>query len=197
MEDTDNIKVPILIDGDIAFPIYTIRIKYIQDDTNNEKRQMYKKDLPVNKAFNFNSLTRMVREELDIKSLKELGYKFAEEFFKSRKDPKYPYVKVSEPKLVSIEILPVKYEVWVLDWFQHSTFDVGKTDAEVLSSFERFIRRRERELRNAGEDIGCLMGADDRWRWHGAGLSGDKDDHGVPPCRCKHCKAQGKIRIAH
>ena len=41
------------------------------------------------------------------------------------------------------------------------------------------------------------MGAEDRWRWHGAEPSGSNEDHSPAPCRCKFCKEQGVIRIAH
>jgi hypothetical protein len=94
-------------------------------------------------------------------------------------------------------------ETWVLTWFQHETIDVGQTDAEVLQSFQDFVNDKielNRQLRmETGEHIDkhCLMGAEDRWRWHGSNEDGSPNDHAPAPCRCKHCKAQGKIRIGH
>ena len=41
------------------------------------------------------------------------------------------------------------------------------------------------------------MGAEDRWRWHGAEPDGKPTDYSPAPCRCKFCKEQGVIRIAH
>jgi len=39
------------------------------------------------------------------------------------------------------------------------------------------------------------MGAEDRWRWRGFGDDGKEETSA--PCRCKACKEQGVVRIAH
>ena len=81
-------------------------------------------------------------------------------------------------------------ETWWLTWFEHVTFDVGQSNEEVLESFERYVDRKK--------EIGCyLMRAEDRYRWHGAEPDGDPKNISKPPCRCKYCKEQGLIRIAH
>ena len=47
-------------------------------------------------------------------------------------------------------------------------------------------------------DLYCLMGAEDNWRWRAAGPDGNESEDQIPaPCRCKFCKEQGLLRIAH
>ncbi len=40
-------------------------------------------------------------------------------------------------------------------------------------------------------------GAEDRYRWCGSDDDGKTNPGIKPPCRCKHCKEQGVIRINH
>ena len=95
-------------------------------------------------------------------------------------------------------------EEWCLTWFQHFTFDIGQTDQEALDSFAAFLGRMGVELRWTSGEYHyekpggyCAMGAEDRWRWCGSGDDGSPDARTDPPCRCKHCKEQGVIRIGH
>ena len=88
------------------------------------------------------------------------------------------------------------WAVWWLTWFQHVTFDVGLSDQDVLASFQRYCDRETRKAYHAGKDV-CLMGAEDHWRWCGAEPDGDNESRSPPPCRCKHCKKHGLVRIAH
>lgn len=78
---------------------------------------------------------------------------------------------------------------------------IGQSDADAVTSFEEFVRRKEdinaKSRSKTGAEMYCFMGAEDRWRWHGADPNGDSSDHSRPPCRCKYCKEQGLIRIAH
>lgn len=88
----------------------------------------------------------------------------------------------------------VRRAEWWLSWFCHSTFDVGQTDAEVLASFEQYLDWAEPQSTERGGTV-CLMGAEDRWRWHGYQ---DKDGNRTPaPCRCDGCRKYGLIRIGH
>lgn len=98
-------------------------------------------------------------------------------------------------------VIAVEYrgeESWCLVWFNHWTFDVGQSDEECLASFEDYVRRYEHMQDywpgDPPEGYRCLMGAEDRWRWHGGS---DADDRTEAPCRCKHCREQGVIRVNH
>jgi hypothetical protein len=44
------------------------------------------------------------------------------------------------------------------------------------------------------QDVYCLMGAEDRWRWSGGDSYENRTD---PPCRCDGCKKAGVIRVDH
>lgn len=91
-----------------------------------------------------------------------------------------------------------KHDSFVCVWFSHETFDNGQTDEEFIDEFREYVSRYEHkqdygvdEIQN-DPDYECLMGAEDTWRWN----SGSKEYEGIP-CRCKHCKEQGMLRIAH
>ncbi len=149
------------------FAIYKIIVKWIERTVDGPKNQD-------------NVLTFMFKNEQTPEALLEIA---TESFDK--------YIVANSDKNVSIptfEFSPVYFDTWVLQWFNHYTLDVGQTDADVLKSFEEFVRRHERANAING---GVLMGANDRWRWRGA-------DHGDPaPCRCQGCKDSGVIRINH
>ena len=93
-------------------------------------------------------------------------------------------------------------EEWCITWFSHYTFDTGQTDQEVLDSFWDFLMRKGVRI-GMGEygtydpNAYCAMGAEDRWRWCGSSDGSHDGDRTDPPCRCKHCKDQGVIRIGH
>lgn len=100
-----------------------------------------------------------------------------------------------------------------MTWFAHYTFDVGQTDEQARDSFERFVRRMELLNRDettyepyTGKDGNTyhtehpayvLMGAEDRYRWHGSTTGETDSERTLPPCRCKHCKARGVLTIGH
>lgn len=96
-----------------------------------------------------------------------------------------------------------RHDTWCLAWFCHYTFDEGRTDAELLRSFEEFVigkqqfNDKNKTLVTYGDgsrhwrEPYCLMGAEDRWRWRGQG-------DGMPaPCRCADCKASGRTHVNH
>jgi len=90
-------------------------------------------------------------------------------------------------RLVYVEIIRKPDVPWALGWFTHQTFRVGRSDDELRSSFERWVRRWEQyqeDLRHAPTDTPCLMGAEDRWRWQ-------------PFCPCETCKRNDVAMIAH
>jgi hypothetical protein len=104
---------------------------------------------------------------------------------------------------VGVEVEFERWEEWCCHWFNHHTWDRGLSDADVLASFERYVWRIERLNQQNPRftedgfqfDEVCLMGAEDRWRWRAA--DDDNGDQVDPPCRCKHCKEQGVVRINH
>jgi len=86
-------------------------------------------------------------------------------------------------------------EVWMLNWFNHITYNLFETDEEVERSFRNFIDRKmqinrknghgytEHHHYNKDRPFYCFMGAEDEWRWK--------------ICRCDDCKRIGKITISH
>ncbi|MCK5019696.1 MAG: hypothetical protein KAS32_21740 [Candidatus Peribacteraceae bacterium] len=131
---------------------------------------------------------------------------FAHEYLSRRKeDKKYESIDL-------VEVIPTQMpdDEWILVWFDHMTFDDGRSDEEAIASFEAFLRRSNGYVHN-GEIKGVdgryvSMGADERWRWHGKVYSDNFDpenadfsliDKGDAPCRCKYCKELGLIKICH
>lgn len=179
-----------------AFPIYSVSFSWEQDgehDPNYPDRFMYKDMLP-GRIRNSMSHNFMFKEELNES---ELNIKI-NEFIKRFIDSKHNIQNVTNINFK----FKLKYETWNLTWFQHETFDIGLTDKEYLQSFEEFVRRYEHIQNHMPgepypENYHCLMGAEDRWRWHGAEPNGESNDRSPAPCRCKFCKEQGMIRIAH
>ena len=96
-------------------------------------------------------------------------------------------------------------ETWCLEWFSHYTFrDRFTSPGEVIADFEEYVSRIERRqgFYEASPDRIkrfealtdhkwiCLMGAEERYRWSGAGDT-------PAPCSCKACVAQAVWRINH
>lgn len=77
---------------------------------------------------------------------------------------------------------------WALAWFSHQTFRAGRTDEELLESFEQYVRRYEDMQDYDGPEpppgYRCLMGAEDRRRWK-------------PFCRCAACVRDDIALVAH
>jgi len=178
------------INGEKAYPIYKVSIKWIQDrpkDSNNIFEGLCK-GLPkgrMRSSTNFYWMYKIQRPQ------KEL-YKKAINFWNMYKETK----DIQNPELVNIIVEFKEYETWMLTWFEHQTFDVGQTNEEALKSFEKFVQRKTKLILE-NKNSYCLMGAGDRWRWHGAEPNGDPEDHSSPPCRCKYCKKNGLLKIAH
>jgi hypothetical protein len=167
-----------------TYPIYTFSAKWIENGKWDPKYPHFYEGLPKGRINNSSSFSKMFKEE---KTQEELDV-----FVKDWWEKYVKITKIKKPELLKLTATFKEYETWYLTWFQHETFDEGQSDKEILDSFERFVKRKE----DLGEN-GCLMGANDRWRWHGAGISGAQEDKGPAPCRCKFCKEQGIIRIAH
>ena len=186
------------IEGEKAYPIYSVRIEYTED-VNDENRKYVNEDRiqPDGRAKASISNTVMYKEEQDIAFVKqEAKEKMWGNFTKGhdRRTLEKGRMPMDNPKLESIKVSLLRYETWCLDWFSHWTFDDERSDAEYLQSFADFVNRMERI------DDYCLMGAEDRWRWHGVADDGETTDpnkYTKPPCRCKGCKEKGIVRIDH
>lgn len=179
-----------LINDEIAYPIYSISAKWSQKGIQDPQYPNLHIDLPAGRIWNSSGFSFMSKEKL---SDAELTIK-ATEWWTKFLDNKNNTINEVDNLILNGKF--VRYETWVLTWFQHETFDIGQTDNEALNSFEQYVRRHEHLPYKHPENI-CLMGAEDRWRWHGAEPNGEPNDHSPAPCRCKFCKEQGKIRIGH
>ena len=179
--------MPKNINGDPAYPIYSLEIRWIQDGEYDEKYPKWYEGLPEGRMRNNTGFDRMFKEEIETDDLQ----KIALEWWNDYKDKKLNDKNPGEPE---IETSAPKYESWCLTWFSHFTFDDGRTDKEFLESFERYVRRYDHMQDyypgEMPEEYICLMGAQDRWRW-----SAKEEDKA--PCRCEHCKEQGVVRIDH
>jgi hypothetical protein len=185
------------MEKEIKYPIYKFRVRWseISKDKSFDEYPNWKIGLSNDRIWNSTSWTKMYKEEQELKNLEGWLMNWWEKYLLEKDNVD------KAMKLFSLHVELFEHETWHLTWFQHETFDVGQTDEEVLLSFENFVNRKEKlnnisQLQN-GENIYCLMGAEDRWRWHGNEPDGKPNDHSPAPCRCKHCKEQGLIRIAH
>ena len=179
---------------DTLYPQYKVRVRWENDGEHNPAYPKWHEGLPEGRTWNSASLNRMYREdpgaaEVERWAREEWWPEYAASEKIASKNP-------GEPE-ITVEAQPP--ESWMLSWFEHWTFDVGQTDQEALASFDRFVSRYERMQDRISpgeypEGYRCLMGAEDRWRWH---AGPNPEDRNPPPCRCEHCKAQGKVRIAH
>jgi len=196
-----------IIDEEKAYPIYKIVVKWVEDGEcykckGKDKECSVCKDFPEGTRSNGTSMDKMYKEETTIEEVEKEMAKWWEYYKEKNKE------KMKNPTDIDIKIEFMGYETWVIEWFAHKTFDVGQTDDEILTSFEKFVTRKEyvNETESKWVDFEtpieggatgymrekyCLMGAEDRWRWKA------DEDGSPPPCRCKHCKEQGIVRIGH
>lgn len=169
-----------LIEGFQAYPVYEFMFEWTKDVCGFP--YTLPQGLPNGSVSNGTQFRKMFKIEKSQKWLDD---------YAAKRWQKYAY-KNNVNILTKISAKFLEYETWVLTWFQHETFDVGQTDEETLKSFENFVSRKEKLNKQYGENY-CLMGAEDRYRWHGI----DKDKYTSAPCRCKYCKKQHVLRIAH
>lgn len=181
---------------DIKYPIYRFSLYWYQDGKHDSDYPGRHIGLPEGKTWNSTNLRVMYKEDQEKRILRKFIIDWWDKYKTERLSDKNPSTPV-----INIELFD--RETWNLTWFTHETFDVGQSDAEALASFERYVQRKEaknaKHRYETGEDIDkfCLMGAEDRWRWRGANDEGEADSSIPPPCRCKHCKKAGMIRIIH
>ena len=182
------------IKEEIKYPIYVFNARWAEDGQHDEKYPHWHEGLPEGRIWNSTSFNRMYKEEQTQEQLDATINEWWEKVLIERAD--------KNPGLYNLEAKYKEHESWMLTWFQHETIDVGQTNEEALNSFEQYVRRYEymQDRFYDGEypeNYHCLMGAEDRYRWHGAEPNGTPKDHSPAPCRCKFCKEQSVIRIAH
>ena len=175
-----------LIDGYPLYPIYSFSFRWSQDGEHNPDYPNWQKDLPAGRVWNATGFDKMYKEEKTQEEIDRIAKDWWEAYILTNSE------KVKNPELTKIEAKFKERNTWLLTWFQHETFDTGLSDTDVLNSFEQYVRRKESIHKTDG-----LMGADDRWRWHGSEPSSEPNSHSPAPCRCKFCKEQGMVRIAH
>ncbi len=173
---------------DILFPIYHIATRWLQHcEPDKEYVKWQTNDAPSDMFFNSTSFYKAFKKEPNDSELDKIARKSWENLKKKYK---------AESPVIIIHF--IENETWWITWFQHETFDIGQSNEEVLASFRRYIHRKKVEnCKKYNDSSYGLMGAEDEWRWHGAEPDGKPEDNSKPPCRCKHCKEQGLIRIAH
>jgi hypothetical protein len=189
-----------IINNEKAFPIYSFSVKWSVDGIQDSKYPNRYKDLPDGRVWNSTNFDSMFKTK---KTKQQLNNYFNNWWDKY----KLKFQNVSD---LSVTIKFKEYEVWLIEWFSHLTFDIGKSNNEILKSFQNFIDRKIKinyENGHYGTEYNkdsklpyyCLMGAEDRWRWHAANENGESGDpeNNLPPCRCKFCKEQGVVRIGH
>jgi hypothetical protein len=200
---------------DKKYPIYRFSARWSQDGAQDPSYPAWYEGLPEGRIWNSTSWSEMYKEE---KTQEELDQLIKEWWEKYQNSPGWRDSSPLSEKHPELQFLKVEYkehESWVLDWFQHHTFDVGQTDEEALQSFANYVDRVQKMNQELDRKFGendmiekykhgykTLMGAEDRWRWHGADENGNpNNDQGKedspPPCRCKYCKELGLLRIGH
>ena len=100
-------------------------------------------------------------------------------------------LKNKEPvELLELKIELVGNEVWFLTWFAHQSLNYFDNEKDAFKSFEKWFLGKgykfsEYDYRNdtKNNEIGCPMGADEKWRWKF--------------CGCKECKKQQITVIKH
>ena len=182
------------IEGENAYPLYQVSIRYSQDviEENRDYAEKYSEIKDGRFDTLNNSHNYMYKEGKDIDEIINTELKeHWPTFIKARErgHVEKGHLPIDNPVLESISAKLLRYETWSLTWFSHWTFDDGRSDEEYLASFARFVSRME------DRDDYCLMGAEDRWRWKGRTDDGKGETD--PPCRCKHCKVKGLIKIDH
>lgn len=186
----DDVVLSDLRDGEKAYPIYRVKARWTQAIVNEKDLPpRFTDGLPPGRMWNCTDWDVMLKEECPPKALAAAK---REQWW-----PAYVGAKnLPEPNDLTITVMLLGHDVWCPGWFSHWTFDVGMSDADVLDSFERYVERIVRSDLPESEK-GSLMGAEDRWRWHGCTDGDPQGERTDAPCRCPACKASGLVRIDH
>lgn len=150
------------IDGCPAYPIFSFNLRWKQDASDDPAHGR------MNNSTGQDHMFRQWPTEKEIKCL-------VDELKASRKE-------LSITKM-EVKFSFLRFETWCLGWFNHCTFDDGRSNAEFMRSFDNYVDRCSRnEIQ--------LMGAEDRWRW-------TTSDGSELPCRCDGCKSLEMVRVGH
>ncbi len=173
--------------SDPKYPIYHVAFRWACDGKQDDKYPNWHTGLPEGRVWNGTSFLHMLQERVDVLTVNAWA--------KDEWWTQYPDEKKKNPSDLTITVTPPRLDTWCLSWFEHWTFDDGRTDEGYLDSFQRYVNRhRYHQDTNDPDYVVCLMGAEDRWRWH---AGPEPKDRNPPPCRCEYCKKLGIIRIAH
>ncbi len=179
--------------GEQVYPIYDVRVRWSEayaPDAEHRMHRVGEPPLPEGRFWNGCGWNVMERELRDPSVFAE---EIAREWW-----PKYVEKKaLREPADMTVEVKLLRRDVWCDGWFSHYTYDTGMSDEDVLASFERYVERIMYSGQPESWIGGRLMGAEDRWRWHGCVAGNPQGEQTPPPCRCPQCKAAGLVRIDH
>lgn len=124
-----------MIDGEQAYVIWEVLLKWIQD---NPAKGIQIEDLPKSRRCNQVRWFAMPKTEVE-DSLEAIALAVMEE--------QWPVIQKKEeiwsPSDPQLESTIVHQEVWCPNMFSHWTWDIGQSDGEAITSFNRFAVRRD------------------------------------------------------
>lgn len=162
------------IQKEIAYPIWHISARWNQDDYKN----------------NGTGFSISFRRHFNPQYMKRYAEKWWKDYIQ-RKD-KYNGKKLIDknPELIKLNIEFLGNEVWFSTWFAHQSLNYFPTEKEAFESFDKWFRKKGYRYSGYGyredtinNEIGCPMGADEKWRWK--------------LCGCKICKRLKITIIKH
>jgi len=185
------------IEGEKAYPIYKVGAYWIDVvKPGSNIRGERDKWLPEDRFFDSTGFEVMRREELTEGQRRAFLDGWWNEY-RATKDVNGVWL------LPRLAMSLSHHETWYCMWFNHFTFDDGRTDHEYLQSFARYVERMKRRNAEARDafvptesqqyflEPHCLMGAEDRLRWKG------EDNMPNCVCRCEACRKRGMVAINH
>lgn len=184
-----------LILGELCYPIYHVELKWSQDIRADRPDDWFTptEGLPKGRMWNGTGWNTMPAERT---SENELLCDARDQMTNAFGGEKY---RDLNPDQLTVSIEFRRWDTWCSGWFSHWTWDTSLLKSgfvDVLRSFGRYVDRIEEHNHLVGDDNICLMGAEDRYRWHGT-HTGDPSERTDPPCRCPHCTKRGIITIGH
>lgn len=213
----ETVTAPREINGDPAFPIYSVTLEYEYRDpdpddgdsevqTRGQNTELMYREEPSTEQL-VNDVWSNFQHNRDVRIEGSHTHEAGE------------YAYLYEPvSPLRFKVESFFYEAWSLSWFGHHTYPLGRSDDELLSCFSRYVSRHLPYGRvgydypyddpptvhvfEDGVEVparSTLMGAEDHWRWHGTeqGRGGHDAKKTDPPCRCEHCQEQEVVRIGH
>jgi hypothetical protein len=182
-----------LMDGEKAYPIFRVKARWSQDIGDRNVKDFGPKwfeGLPEGRLWDCTSWSEMPREE--VVSRRSIMEEAERDWW-----PKYlPKIEANNPTDLTITVEFKLWETWCMSWFSHWTWDLDLDDRQVLHSFGRYVDRME-ELNRKENNPHCLMGAEDRYRWHGRTTGKQGDEQTSAPCHCPCCKERGVVSVDH